>query len=407
MQPYKMFISYSSQNRSTAKVIADVLQEAFGGSIDPYVAVLKIGAGAVWQKELKTNLKNRNALISIVTPRFVNKDWFFIEWAPFWLSGKPYFLLLTDGVDKSDLVPAMTDRQHTALHDYNSIVLLFAELHAAIFGAGDAVKDYGPYVNKLLAGVSVTLEQEELDYFETFRDPGNKLPADLGKAEAILKYFFNKYIKKQNADKDEQDADKDAVIMNIDKLDEEDRFKVAKTVLQKKTLGLVLFLCQAIPSPDHLHKIADRIIEMGLFDAVELIDITDMLKKTQSRVANYKIALRLIEHNQMEGELLYRNAVIVVGVDNLSQMKQVYLELINKIKHNVHLQVEGSRSVNILVLILHRMIERDERKHVKDFVKKIKAETPLLSPVLRKSVVKAPPVDNIDWVLDLFDDPNL
>ena len=118
---YRIFVSHTSKNDSVATAVTKVINDAFKGHIELYLAIEKVVGGTQWKQELKRNLRSSHAIISIVTPDSIHKPWLYIEWAPFWLNGKKTYLLLSENVSLGDLVEPMRDFQVVDMLDPDKI----------------------------------------------------------------------------------------------------------------------------------------------------------------------------------------------------------------------------------------------------------------------------------------------
>jgi len=61
----KIFISFNRYNESTCKILREILENAFGKSVEFYLSATDIRAGNDWTEDLKKNINNSDALISI------------------------------------------------------------------------------------------------------------------------------------------------------------------------------------------------------------------------------------------------------------------------------------------------------------------------------------------------------
>jgi hypothetical protein len=124
--PYKIFVSHTANDRLIAEEATRVINNAFEGEIQLYLACHEIGGGDEWKKSIKDNLQQCDALLCLVTPEYAHKPWLFIEWSAFWLADKRFYILLTDDVKLSDLVHPMQDRQTTNILDEVSVRMFSA-----------------------------------------------------------------------------------------------------------------------------------------------------------------------------------------------------------------------------------------------------------------------------------------
>jgi len=278
MKPYKIFISHSHQNKSTAEAVLNILSDAFKGRIEFYLAVKEVQAGVLWKEELKRKLLEKDAIISLVTPDFINQPWFHIEWAPFWLSEKACFLLLTAGLTNDNLILPMRDRQVRNIDNKDEIANFFQALHTITESPGDAPRSYDQHVNQFLNETRNTLELELLSSYEKYRN-GEKLPEDEGKIEKILTKFYN--------DGDLDTVKKLARGINNDRLEQ----KTALVALEKGNLSLCEIICESIKSSDLLYEIVYELINRNHLNASEF---TGIIKKIETNDTLIRIVYNLV-----------------------------------------------------------------------------------------------------------------
>ncbi|HFD40523.1 MAG TPA: TIR domain-containing protein [Anaerolineae bacterium] len=122
---YRIFVSHTKVDSEVAQAITNVLNNAFEGNVHLYLASREVIGGEEWKKELKKELKERDAIICVITPESVRSPWLFIEWSAFWIADKRFYLLISDEIRVSDLVQPMQDRQMTLMQQKISVINLF------------------------------------------------------------------------------------------------------------------------------------------------------------------------------------------------------------------------------------------------------------------------------------------
>ena len=86
--PYRIFVSHTANDKLIAEEITRIINNAFEGDIELYLAFQEIGGGDEWKKSIKDNLNKCDAIICLVTPEYAHKHWLFIEWSAFWIADK-------------------------------------------------------------------------------------------------------------------------------------------------------------------------------------------------------------------------------------------------------------------------------------------------------------------------------
>lgn len=125
---YKIFISYSTEDLKLAEGIRIQLNNSFKGVIHCFLAKKDISASTAWKDEIKNNIRESDAIISILTRKSIDRPWIYIEWAPFWLEGKTQFFLLANDVKESELIKPMQDFQFVKINDVESVTSFYEQL---------------------------------------------------------------------------------------------------------------------------------------------------------------------------------------------------------------------------------------------------------------------------------------
>ncbi|MHB0965484.1 MAG: toll/interleukin-1 receptor domain-containing protein [Bellilinea sp.] len=81
--PYRIFVSHTANDKLIAEEVTQIINNAFEGDIELYLAFQEIGGGDEWKKAIKDNLNKCDAIICLVTSEYVHKPWLFIEWSAF------------------------------------------------------------------------------------------------------------------------------------------------------------------------------------------------------------------------------------------------------------------------------------------------------------------------------------
>lgn len=190
--PYKIFISFTLQEKEFAEKIRNILNNSFDGKILFFFSPENILSGEKWKKTLQIALKEYDAIISILTPKFLEKPWAYIEWSSFWINDKPTFLLLTDDVVQKNLVAPMQDTQVVQIFNEDDVLKFIKAL------AISAECDYVPFhicsdiVNNSKIIYNKILEQNERSKYSVFKSDLSLLPDDDFEKKDIFWYFYEK-----------------------------------------------------------------------------------------------------------------------------------------------------------------------------------------------------------------------
>lgn len=127
-QDFTIFVSYCSEDYELAESICIQLNNCFEGKIKYYLAKKSILVSEDWKKELKKNIENSQAIISILTKNSISRPWVYVEWSPYWLADKAQFFLLSKDLTESDLIKPMQDLQCIKINEKDSIKQLFEKI---------------------------------------------------------------------------------------------------------------------------------------------------------------------------------------------------------------------------------------------------------------------------------------
>ena len=185
---YRIFVSHTKADSEVAQAITNVLNNAFEGNVHLYLASREVIGGEEWKKELKKELKERDAIICVITPESVRSPWLFIEWSAFWIADKRFYLLINDEIRVSDLVQPMQDRQMTLVQQKSSVINLFKAL------ARDAGIERIPYeyVDEFVGKVNEAFERQVTQRFEKYRHSSTALPPSDDEKRKIALHFYQR-----------------------------------------------------------------------------------------------------------------------------------------------------------------------------------------------------------------------
>lgn len=189
---YKIFISYTEKETVLAEFIRNTINNAFQGNVFLFLSASDILGGDKWKNVIQDALLEYDACLSVLTPRFKDRPWAYVEWSAFWLRNKTTFLVTTDDVSVQDLLGPMLDSQVSRLFHEEDIKKLLAAIAKA------ANVSYIPYSSAFdLSQQSQMIYQRILDEEEKkslaiYRKDSGLLPVDDYKKLEILWYFLDK-----------------------------------------------------------------------------------------------------------------------------------------------------------------------------------------------------------------------
>jgi hypothetical protein len=196
---YKIFISFTSKEQELANKIKVLLNNAFKGKIDFFFSPDDILAGDEWKKRLRYVLKNYDAIMSILTPRFIERPWAYVEWSAFWLRGKTTYILMTEDLQHKSLIDPMKDTQIIKLFNEEDVKKFLRKL------AQEAGIEDIPYncafdiANQTKLIYDKLNDLEEKKKYSIFKDDITLLPIDDFEKRNIFWYFNDKEKDKQTA----------------------------------------------------------------------------------------------------------------------------------------------------------------------------------------------------------------
>lgn len=317
MSKFKVFLSYSTMNKESADKIAESVRSVFQDDVHVYVAGRSIAGGDDWEEELLQNLRTSDALITLLTPKFTDKSWFYIEWSPFWISKKPYFILLTDETVVGVLDRPITGRQFTYLFDILSVQSLFLSLHKKVYDSEVPVEDFLSPAQHLVESLFDISKVENRNYYDTFRSSTKSLPkvlqpVDFEESERIISYFIS-------------NSEDQIAYENAMKLDPEDRGKVARLAVLNGNVDTAALIAKTIFDADPLRKICSLMIKNGYSKSDQLVQVLSLLDG-KSTVAHKEIAVELVEAMDVDNPSL--RACIRI-IKNGNQVRDVLARMID------------------------------------------------------------------------------
>lgn len=290
---YKIFLSYSVQETELAEFIRNALNRAFKNKVE--FIFNSIRGGEKWKEVLQKALKESDASLTILTPKYLQRPWAYIEWSAFWLNEKTTYLILTDDIEVRDIVSPMRDIQCTQVFSENDVIKLIESI------AEKAKCNFVPYeivaeiVNKSKAIYEKIISDDEREKYSIYKGAARYLPNDDFKKVEILWYFF------------EKESDRDSfseVFKSIN--DNSIKGNILMRLLEKREHDLIDSLYESVESKNNLLPVLRGLIENG-FDNSELAD------KILSYVSGSQPALRsfceYLVNNRLVDSKILTNAI--------------------------------------------------------------------------------------------------
>ncbi|KPA11408.1 hypothetical protein MHK_008383, partial [Candidatus Magnetomorum sp. HK-1] len=343
---YQIFVSHTKDDTPIAQAVTTIINNAFRGRLELYLAVNEIVGGATWKEEVKEKIDKSDAIISIVTCDSINKPWIYIEWSPFWFQNKRYYTLLTSDIGVSQLIQPMHDRQTTDMTDRIQVESFFQAL------ANDSHADIPiPWhkANEFIAAVEKGEKTKQSNAYSVFRVSLKKLPNDDISKQKIAHFFYQ-----------EKEWDTFGTIVNRIANDGIKHDMAIEALNEDQTTGLYQ-LIQHIGAADKLVYIALAIIKKGdldhnlLRELLEDISIknqaelrkvliflasndqedTDLFSYICSLMTNMaeyrKVAIYFVQNNRLNS-IIFED--LVENITNMAELRKVAIELLTHNKQD-------------------------------------------------------------------------
>lgn len=124
--PTKLFISSAAEDANLARAIRAKLDESLP-HVEPQYMVAAIRSGADWADAVREALRKADQALFLVTPNYVTKPWFFMEWAAMWVQGKPAHVLLLN-VALAELPEVMRQAEIVDINHLDDVARLLGSI---------------------------------------------------------------------------------------------------------------------------------------------------------------------------------------------------------------------------------------------------------------------------------------
>lgn len=329
---YRIFVSHTEVDTPIAKAVAKVVNDSFQGEIQVYLAVAEVVGGIEWKNELRKRLAECDALISIITPESIRKPWLYIEWSPFWMNDKIYYILLTDNIAVRDLIQPMRDRQAIDIVDRDQVLRWAKALHN---DADTNIPIPWGFADKFVKAMYESLNVKSINQYGAYRADLSGLPTDDLEKRKIAKYFY--------------ENDEIRVFENIIGEIRKDVVKldIIREVINDgkyehlKELEIAQAISQKINGSNYVSSLVRELIDLGDVDSKSFrLILDDLCKRSQPETG---------------GVLLYLNELNLENTD-------LFEYVLGKIKSRAQLRIvaekfieEGNVSSDVFRNILSKM----------------------------------------------------
>lgn len=337
---YRIFLSHSNVDAPIAKVVAKVLNDAFRGDIIVYLAIDNVVGGTAWKEELIKRLSSCDAIITILSKDSISKPWIYVEWSPFWIANKQFYILATEDIDTNDLIKPMSDRQVVSLNNRESVQNFFRALSD---DSGTKNSSYYEALDDFVIKVESSIDEKFDNRFGIYRRHEKRLPAkDSDKAE-IAQFFYDR--------NEMDDFIRVTKAINSDEIVLDFVYSMFRDTKMEhgKELDLSLDLAKNMNRASHISSIVLELIQLGNIDSDEIFTIVDLIAN-RSQDEMIVIARKLVETNQADSRLYryiinkkissnaYLRSLAVFMMKNDYEKSEAYISLVEQIKNNAELK---------------------------------------------------------------------
>lgn len=381
--PYNIFLSFSAQEVELAEHVHNALNNAFKGNVKFFYSKENIIGGDKWKDVVQNALKTYDSILTILTPKYIQRPWAYIEWASFWVSDRKTFIAISEDVDFKDIVDPMRESQVIRLFDEESIKRLLEGICLA------AKIDFVPYeasstiANKSKIIYEKILESEKSKHFTIYKNEIELLPEDDGKKIEILWYFFEKENDRETFrlvfEKINDNSIKAGILLRLLNKNELDLIELCfEYVENRASLGPLLrsladngfenstlidkIIEYAVTSQTTIRSFAEYLIKNGRVDTKLLLNIFDMLTNS---VELRKVGDVLVD-NSLNNTVSFENIIQILDKRRSDkQLATLIIYLIKSRKYLVHkieymIRILASNSQKETISVLHVWYENNK-----------------------------------------------
>ena len=180
--PYKIFISFSREDKPLAKIIADGINKAFPNKVSVFYSPESLKVGQKWKDEIRKALRQCNAVITLSSPHSVDKQWIIAEFSPFWVQEKDIYILKYGGIDESDMFTLFCDYQTCDIENEAQV----GDLIASIGKKARVASIPFDLPNMLKSSMMFAIDQIVGNEFKEIRFHASQIPLERERANKVL-----------------------------------------------------------------------------------------------------------------------------------------------------------------------------------------------------------------------------
>lgn len=317
---YKIFISHTEVDSPIAAAVRRVLSDAFTDFIELHLAVEDNEIGISWKEELQKRLKSFDALITIITPEAVEKPWIYVEWSPFWINNKDYYILTHGEISNEKMFAPMNDRQTGKILDRANVVSLFRRLHHACGAEASGKHPPIELVDTFLTEVVHGIEMKQTHKYGIYRKTLDTLPPSDRDKRQIAEYFYRA-------------REYDVFLEVVKRIEsDDDKSDIASTILAdsetdpRKELELAAGIASFLDSSEKIRRIAVCLIDRGAIDTPEMHQIVQILAE-MARTELKRLSEYLIKKG-MDDTSLFNEMVHILAEDAPVELRNLACSMV-------------------------------------------------------------------------------
>ena len=304
---YKIFVSHTGIDKNIANEVSRVVNNAFNGDIELFVAFQEIRGGDEWKEVIKTNLNDCNAILCIVTKEYAHKPWLFIEWSAFWLADKKYYILVTEDVSVDELVHPMQDRQVTHINDDSSVRMFFRALASDSRHSTVPYKYVGEFINATKDAITLRDKEKVEKSFSKYKNNLDDLPNNDAQKAEVANYLYQS----------KNFASYQEVVGRI--RGDSVKLQLGLQLIESGDFANLSELVEKIVNADNLTAISLALIDLNYHDEKVLGQIVENIAaKNQAEIR--KISIYLANRNEDNSNLF---AFTVGHIENMAELRKV------------------------------------------------------------------------------------
>ncbi|OZI09191.1 hypothetical protein BWI93_05140 [Siphonobacter sp. BAB-5385] len=354
MKKYKIFISFNSNESKLAKAIHNVVNDYFDGQVVTFFTEYDLLGGDKWKEKIRKNLEDCDAILLVLTSKYAERPWAYVEWSAFWLQNKDIYVLFTDDVKINELISPMQDDMLTRLFDETAVKNLFRKLKLksgfdgpAPLGAAEELASGSKKIYENL------VEESKAQGYKIYEDV-DLLPNDDSQKLDILKYFYykekNAFIASKILKKIDDGLIKRSVLIEfLENGDEDFVDKNFDSIANKTTLVRLLIKYIELDKTDSptLYKIISSVsarqtalrtfAEYLIDSSIENEKLLDFVVNQFSTWTELKGALKYAITNSKVNTKLFHKFYQKLVANSNSEWKNVLMEIVKYKEHKVFL----------------------------------------------------------------------